>query len=113
MSSAPETPKDICVSLRETFLEIAGRDSHFPIIDRTEFSRWASRLERACQRLDAEKSPPEGPWRLQKGASGGPGFYVMRDSETGWPTSATVELWEREAIAVRDALNNGARRASY
>ena len=56
MSSAPETPKDICVSLRETFLEIAGRDSHFPIIDRTEFSRWASRLERACQRMDEERA---------------------------------------------------------
>lgn len=99
-----EGPRDICANLAQIF-------QGYAVYSRAEmaqsyphpyhFGEWAARLRLAVRQLDAEQSPPEGPWGIV-GTPDAPGICYVTDS----PLIARLgPLIEAEAIAVRDALN--------
>lgn len=105
-SPEAEGPRDICANLAQTFRGLAASGymrgfDRGPFISYTDWSRWADRLERAVQKLDAAQSPPEGPWRFVGQVTEGGDWHIEHEL-----THDCMSFWrERDAHTVADALN--------
>lgn len=119
MSAPPDvTARDACANLCMELRGAANEIESEPdtMISPTELRLWASRLERAVVALDAEKAPPEGPWRVKeypvmsKSSPMDGWWQVLRGGmHTGHPQpSGSFETYD-DAVAVRDALNRVSR----
>lgn len=101
-----ESPREAIANVCDQMLLWCDPDVSLNNLTTATLRGWRERLRRAVQTLDAEQSPPEGPWRAVSHPARESGEMVHWIER---PRNGKIRVLyfdsESEAVAVRDALN--------